>query len=180
MTFRLNLDPQLPEEKAPLIRRLRELWTRAAQVTRELQSPPAMHVRLLNNQALSAGTPAKIAFDSTRYDTHGYWDATNHRYLPLRTGYYLVSWSAAFEQGASANANCYAALYIDGSLDRACNTINPTTTTQVTASNSAVIYCNGSSRYLEVYAYCSQAVALLGNQTYTYFCAHYIGDDQLR
>lgn len=180
MTFRLNLDPQLPEEKAPLIRRLRELWTRAAQVTRELQSPPAMHVRRTTTQALTAATPAKIQFNSTRYDTHGYWDATNYRYLPLRTGYYLFAWSLGFEAGASANANCVAGLYIDGSADRAANAINPTTTTQITASNSTIVYCNGSSRYLEVYGLCSQNTNVVGDQTYSYFVAHYIGDDQLR
>lgn len=178
MSERLQRDPNLPLDERAFRARSRELWTQAAAVTREIQAPPVMHVRLLNNQALSAGVAAKVEFDSVRYDTHGWWDATNKRYLPKRSGYYFLQWSCAFEQGASANANCYAALYVDGSADRAFNVVNPSTTLQVTASNTEVVYFDGTSRYVEVYAYCSQAVALLGNQTYTYFCAHYLGDNQ--
>lgn len=180
MTERLYFDPALPQEGEPFVRRSRDLWTQAARVTRELQAPPVLHVRRTTAQALTAATPAKVQFNSTRYDTHGWWDATNYRYLPRRSGYYLLSWSLAFEAGASADANCVAALYTDGGADRAANVINPTTTTQITASNSAIIYFDGSSRYIEVFGLCSQNTNMVGDQTYSYLCAHYIGDDQLR
>lgn len=180
MTFRLNLDPQLPQEQEPFIRRLRELWMRAAQVTRELQAPPAMHVRKTTTQALTAATVAKVEFNSTRYDTHGWWDGTNYRWFPKRAGYYNINWSVGFEAGASANAVCYATLYIDGNSDRVGTVINPTTTTSVIANNSALLYADGSTRYFEVFALCSQNTNILGDQMYTYFCAHYLGDDQLR
>jgi hypothetical protein len=180
MTFRLNVDPQLPAEQQPLIQRLRDLWRQAALVTRELQAPPIMHVRRTGNQAIAAGVPEKIEFDSVRYDTHGYWDATNFRWKPLRTGYYLLQWSLAFSAGASADNSCFATLYNGGSGERAANVINPTTGTQVTACNSAIIFADGSSTYWEVYALASQDCNVLGDQIFSYFCAAYLGDNQLR
>lgn len=180
MTFRLNLDPQLPQEQEPFIRRLRELWRTAAQVTRELQAPPVMHVRRLSDQALTATVSSKINFDSVRYDTHGYWDATNFRYTPLRSGYYWLTWSLAFDPGASADNVCWSVLWVNGSSDRAAKVINPTTTDQVTANGSALIYANGSSSYFEVYGLSSQNCDVIGDQMYSYFCASYVGDNQLK
>jgi hypothetical protein len=180
MTFRLNVDPQLPAEQQPLIQRLRDLWRQVALVTRELQAPPIMHVRRTGNQAIAAGVPEKIEFDSVRYDTHGYWDATHFRWKPLRTGYYLLQWSLAFSAGASADNSCFATLYSGGSGDRAANAINPTTSAQITACNSAVIFADGSASYFEVWALSSQDCNVLGDQIYSYFCAAYLGDNQLR
>lgn len=180
MTHRLQMNPHMPEIGEPFARRTRELFTESARVTRELQAPPILHVRKTTTQALTAAAVAKVQFNSTRYDTHGWWDGTNYRWLPKRAGYYQFHWSVGFEAGASANAVCYATLYIDGNSDRAGITINPTTTTSVTAGNSEIVYCDGTARYVEVFALCSQNTNILGDQMYTYFCAHYIGDDQLR
>lgn len=178
MTERLQRDPNLPLDERAFRARSRELWTQAAAVTREIQAPPVMHVRMTANQALAAGTPAKAVFGAVRYDTHGWWDATNNRYLPKRSGYYHLAWSLAFEQAASANSSCFSVLYIDGSADAAGNVINPTTTAQIAAGNSSVIYFDGLVRYVEIWALCSAATNVLGNGQYSYFTAHYLGDKQ--
>ena len=180
MTQRLQLEPNLPADAYAFQRRSYELHRDAALVTREIQAPPVMHVRKTTTQALTAATVAKVQFNSTRYDTHGWWDGTNYRWLPKRAGYYQLNWSVGFEHGASANAVCYATLYIVGNSDRAGITINPTTTTSVTAGNSEIVYCDGTARYVEVFALCSQNTNVVGDQMYTFFCGHYLGDTQVR
>ena len=78
------------------------------------QSPVAFSVALSSDQAISSGVFTKVAFDSTKFDTDSYWDATNYRYTPQVAGYY--QFNATIRNRANGTlSNAIGAFYKNGS-----------------------------------------------------------------
>ena len=178
MSLRLQLDPKLG---VGVDKRLRRALVDTALVTREIQAPPIMHVEKSDApQALSATTATKVTFNNARFDTHGWWDATNNRYLPQRSGFYQLSWGLQFDDSGSAPSEVRALVYNEVGLDRGTFLHNPHTNLNCMVSGSAVLYANGSNRYWELWAYSQHATNVIAVVNYTYFCAAYLGDNQLR
>lgn len=178
MSRRLQLNPKLPRDTHP---RLVECLNETALVTREIQAPPILHVEKSgSDQALTATTLTKVTFAGTRFDTHGWWDSTNNRYLPQRAGYYLLTWSVEFDDSGSAPSEVRAMLYNDLGLDRTQRFYNPHATLGCEVDGAMVAYANGSSRYWEVWAYSQHATNVIASVNTTYFCAAYLGDNALK
>ena len=105
------------------------------------------------NQSISASTWTKVTFNTEEYDTASQYDHSNSKFQPTIAGYYLISASLAWMQGASTaglakfykNGAAYkngAYIYhADQSLDDYQNYA------------SITIHMNGSSDYLEIYAF---------------------------
>lgn len=178
MSKRLQLDPFLPSDTDA---RLRRVLVDTALVTREIQSPPVLHVEKSDEPlAILAATPTKVTFNNARFDTHGWWDSTNNRYLPQRSGYYQLSWCLQFDDSGSAPSEVRALVYNEVGLDRGSFLHNPHATLNCTTGGSAVLYANGSTRYWELWAYSQHATNVIATVTYTYFCAAYLGDNALK
>jgi len=107
----------------------------------------------------------KVSLDAESFDTGGYFDsATNYRFTPLVAGYYYFSWmvhasgstagvaTQLWKNGASVAEGSYAAI----------NTAN------TRGVGSDVVYLNGSTDYIELYAWMNSGTpVIVGGATET-------------
>lgn len=125
-------------------------------------SGPAFRAfRNTSDQSFSANTWTKIQFNAETFDTDSCFDSTtNYRFTPTKAGYYQINMGATFS-GANAstskylsiwkNANFYANIFSSAG--------SGTPGAGAAASGSDLIYCNGTTDYVEGYIYDSDAAA---------------------
>ena len=115
-------------------------------------------------QVINAAAWTKVRIDTEEFDTASCFDsATNYRFTPTIAGYYQVSAAVQFAGGATNAASIYknGAIYKAGSV-----ILNP----YGQASNvSTLVYMNGSTDYVEFYAYSNVTATLLNNSGSTWF-----------
>jgi len=115
---------------------------------------PAFSATVENTQTISSGVYTKVTYQVENFDTNNNYDpTTNYRFTPTVAGYYHINW---FFQLGAGNFTGYiiASLYKNGSKikDDVFATVSGINT-DPTAGQSALIYMNGTTDYLEVYAY---------------------------
>ena len=104
-----------------------------------------------SGQALSTGTQ-KITYDSTRWNVDSDYDTSTSRFTPQVAGYYQVN--AGWYVATSSETEGAVYLYMDASNYTAiCNFIGGAGVRAFTGSQ--LVYMNGSTNFLEVYAYIS-------------------------
>jgi len=122
-------------------------------------------------QSLSAGVPTKMSCQTEEFDTANAFsagtvvtngDATN-RFTPLIAGYYQVS--AAFAVGV--NATLILEVRKNGSPFKSGATFTGCTA----AANSCLVFMNGSTDFLEAYAFSSSATTISVGASSSYFQA---------
>lgn len=113
-------------------------------------SGPAFFAYLTANQTISASTFTKIAFNAETFDTDSNFDpTTNYRFTPSKAGYYQIDTNV---QHGSSTGN-YGFISIQKNGTGVTNNFGEWTTfTLRTGSLSTVVYMNGTTDYLEVYA----------------------------
>jgi hypothetical protein len=127
---------------------------------------PAFSAYRSTTQSLSANTTTKIQFDSEEFDTNSCFDSTtNYRFTPTVAGYYQVS------AGLAASAVTILTLYIykNGSVYKIPFSSNSATV--ASGGVSALVYCNGSTDYIEIYGQFSATLNAVAGSQYTYFQA---------
>ena len=135
---------------------------------------PAFSAALSANESISHNTWTKIPYDTKGFDTTSDYDnATNYRYTPSVAGYYQVN-----AGGYIINTTGFTgtAIYKNGSFAKRGSSDAPSSANSVQSINSALIYLNGSTDYLEVYVYQGSGSAknLSSNSSQTYFQAHLV------
>lgn len=132
---------------------------------------PAFGAYMSANQSLSSGN-TKIAFDTEAFDTNSNFNTANYRFTPTVAGYYQINGCVYL----SGTLMLYGSvrLFKNGSQYKVGSLIIPTTGTQTDCfSNvSDVVYMNGSTDYLELYAYTSYSGSIVivgGSTALTYF-----------
>ena len=105
-----------------------------------------------NNSGTSVATATftKLAFDTKVFDTASCYDTTNYRFTPNVAGYYQINAQTRF--GSFTSTQCYLAVYKNGSR-YANGTGGGVVAGYVWPGASTVVYCNGSTDYIEIYAY---------------------------
>ena len=116
---------------------------------------PAFSVSNAANQTLSNTTWTKVTLSTKDFDTSGYFDyTTNYRFLPLVAGYYQFS---TFVPGPSSNTqNLIIGIYKNGLLFRiigSSQNLNASTVLNNGTGGSILLYLNGSTDYIELWAY---------------------------
>lgn len=103
-------------------------------------------------------TYTKLPFNSKIFDTNSNFDATtNYRFTPTVAGYYQINTTCQFNPAASNAGNVN--IYKNGGLYAAATCLlNSSVYPQVTVS--ALVYCNGSTDYIESYCYQGSGGAL--------------------
>jgi hypothetical protein len=135
-------------------------------ITLPSSAAPAFRAYLASNQSISAATGTKLNFDTEMWDTNSNYDTTNKRFTPTVAGYYQVN--IGFFGGNSTDA--IAILYKNGNE-------TGTATGYATAVNArprftGITYFNGTTDYVEAYAYSQGAVTIQGgSSSYTEFSA---------
>jgi hypothetical protein len=118
---------------------------------------PAFEVKLGSNQSLSDATWTKIQFNSEVLDTDNDYDSsTNYRFTPQTAGKYFIYMQILTSGNANGDWNeGYGSIYKNGS-EYSLNHYSLKGTNSARAMShvlTAIIDMNGSSDYLEGYAY---------------------------
>jgi hypothetical protein len=105
--------------------------------------------RVYNNsggQSISSATFTKVLFDTEVFDTNN--NFASSRFTPTIAGYYQINCSLAFSTTSTTRA--IIGIYKNGAIDTYGNDLSGPINTQVA---TGLIYCNGSTDYLEIYVY---------------------------
>jgi len=127
---------------------------------------PAFSAYLNGSKSISASTFTKVQCNTEEFDTNSNYDnATNYRFTPTVAGYYQVSGQIT---PAGAVTRLIATIYKNGTLFKY--------GTDYSAGNrgvvSCLVYCNGSTDYLELYGYVtSVSASFAGSVSDCYFQA---------
>jgi hypothetical protein len=114
---------------------------------------PAFSAYLASNQTLSSNTWTKLQINTEEFDTNNNYDsATNYRFTPTVTGYYQFSCGVSALNGA--NTAISTSIYKNGSATKTtiCYSSTANGLDDWSGSISAIIYMNGSTDYVELYA----------------------------
>jgi hypothetical protein len=121
--------------------------------------------------ALTNATFTKIQFQTEDYDTNSNFDnVTNYRFTPTVAGYYQINSGVLLNPALSAGG-AITSIYKNGSEYKR-GGINATVTGLGASSNvSSQMYMNGSTDYVEIYAYqnCGSTATTVSNVHGTYF-----------
>jgi len=131
---------------------------------------PAFSAYSSGNQNISSSTYTKIALQTEEFDTNSNFDnATNYRFTPTVAGYYQING----EGYCAGTAITYVliSIYKNGSLIKIGSAYNGTAINEFSSSVSSVVYFNGSTDYVELYAnIVATSPRLVGGASfYTYF-----------
>ena len=135
-------------------------WASAASA-----SGPAISVYRTTSQTVTANTWTKIQFTSEEFDTDNCFDTSTYRFTPTKAGYYNVQLCII----GSGSQN-YAVVYKNGTRVKGLGQ----NTSGATANGSTLMYFNGSSDYIEYYAYLTGGTTITETGEYTYGTAVWI------
>lgn len=112
---------------------------------------PAFSATVTTGQSVSNNTNTKINFTTEVFDSNGAYDASNSRFTPQVAGYYQINIVVTFDNGANGTIN---SAWVAKNGSPACRSWFPSVTGQYCGAQvSAVIYLNGSTDYIEAYAF---------------------------
>jgi hypothetical protein len=111
---------------------------------------PAFRAYRSTNQSINNVTVTKIIFDGEDFDTNSNYDTSNGRFTPTVAGYYQIN--AGFILNTTTNP---VALNIKKNTTTVVDTCGGFQSAQLSAAatGSICLYMNGSTDYVEVYAY---------------------------
>ena len=124
---------------------------------------PAFSAYQSSAQTLSSATFTKIQLQAEEFDTANCFDSTtNYRFTPTVAGYYMITGSLAV---SSFVTQIILSIYKNGVLLK--EGFNNTGSGH--PNMTALIYLNGTTDYVELYAWLSGGQALSAGSAYTYF-----------
>lgn len=121
-------------------------------------------------QTFSSGTWTKIQYNTEFVDTASCYDnSTNYRFTPTVAGYYQVTGACSF---TGIGTGGIAAIRKNGNEHMVGIITNGVAATGFFTQVNGLVYCNGSTDYLEIYAYyASTGTGVGASDTQTYFTA---------
>lgn len=144
--------------------------TQAKLGTNVASNGPAFSAVQSSAQALSSTTATKIQFQTEEFDTNNNFDnVTNYRFTPTVAGYYQVN--ACIAAGATYTTG-FVSVYKNGSsYKNGAGNYGSSSGTWNYWSVSALVYCNGSTDYIEIYGTLTVGQNLSASSNATYFQA---------
>ena len=125
---------------------------------------PAFSAYQSSAQTLSSGTTTKITFTSSDFDTSGGMFASS-RFTPTIAGYYTVSTGVQVNTTATGIS---LEVWKNGAIFKR---LSNTVASNGVASSSCLVYCNGSTDYVEIYVNLTIGQALSTGSAFTFFQA---------
>jgi hypothetical protein len=118
---------------------------------------PSFSAYLSSGQSVTNGTFTKVQANTEDWDTNSNYDTTNYRFTPTTAGYYVVSVNGYFSLGTPDDA-AILYLYKNGSGYKiTAGTMKPPGGNSAYYGGSSQVYLNGSTDYIEMYVYFSNA-----------------------
>ena len=116
---------------------------------------PAFSAYALSNTSLANGTSTKVLFDTEVFDLTN--DFASSTFTPSVAGYYQIN-ASVWVDGANSQNQMQLKLYKNGSNYSILDIIADSTLQDTTVANSTLVYCNGTTDYLEIYVYHNMGV----------------------
>jgi hypothetical protein len=129
---------------------------------------PAFSAYLNTSPVITAATFTKISCNTEEFDTNSNYDnSTNYRFTPTVAGYYMITACVGFTGTITRGLTL---IYKNGSGFKSGNDANAAV---YRSTASALIYMNGTTDYIELFAYAlgSGTLNLNGTLADTYFQA---------
>ena len=122
---------------------------------------PAFSAYASGGQSVSNATTTKIQFNNENFDTNSNFDSsTNYRFTPTVAGYYQINAVASFGGGVAA-FSAVLSIYKNGSAYASGGLATPVSVTVgASTAGSSLIYCDGSTDYIEAYVYQNSGAGL--------------------
>ena len=133
--------------------------TLPAQTGTVMVNGPAFRANTVTAQTITTNTFTKVAYNVEEFDTNSNYDPiTNYRFTPTVAGYYQINANVSMGGGSVGYVQC--SIYKNGSryVSGSCSPNNGAVGGMVSAST--VIYCNGSTDYIEFYVWQSQGSSI--------------------
>ena len=132
---------------------------------------PAFSAYVAAGQAISGATWTKMQAGTKEFDTNNNYDnTTNYRFTPTVAGYY--QFNACWQSVSSASVTL--AFYKNGSAAKAGIFSTTSVIGGPNVAASSLIYCNGSTDYVECYVYSSVSNTVFGSQVNSYFQSFFV------
>jgi hypothetical protein len=132
---------------------------------------PAFSANTVTAQSFSSSTFTKVQYNVETFDTNSNYDnATNYRFTPTVAGYYQINGNVSF--AGSAIGYVQIAIYKNNGQLISGSGIPNNMTIGGMVMVSSIIYMNGSTDFVEIYAWQSSGGALVlqtsaGNNTFS-------------
>lgn len=127
---------------------------------------PTFSAYLGSAQTPTSGVFTKVLFDTELWDTNSNFSSS--RFTPTVAGYYQVNSTVNYSPNTNA---CLVSIYKNGTEYKRGSQAHISSTFSNGTSVSGLVYCNGSTDYIEVYIYLAVATALSSSQALSYFDA---------
>lgn len=111
-------------------------------------SGPAFSAYMTGTQSFNTSTLTKVTYNTEAFDTASCYDTSNYRFTPNVAGYYWIKSVIVFS-GSSGICNLW--LYRNGGQNKIGGQI-PLNSNAVSVNFSELVYLNGSTDYVEMYA----------------------------
>jgi hypothetical protein len=119
-----------------------------------------------SNGGQTLGTAeTKIQFNNKDWDTNTCFNTTNYRFTPTVAGYYQIT--VSFSVGVFVGQT-QPIIYKNGSVWMYGQYPGTSSTTSNWTYLTGLVYCNGSTDYVEAYAYCSGTATTQANNFYKF------------
>jgi hypothetical protein len=120
-------------------------------------SGPSFSAYLSSGQSVSVGTFTKVQANTEDWDTNTAYDTSNYRFTPQTAGYYVVSVNGYVSLGSPDDSGIMH-LYKNGSgYKYVAGMMKPYGGNSGYYGGSCQVYLNGSTDYIEMYAYFTNA-----------------------
>jgi len=120
---------------------------------------PAFSAYLASNQSVTSGVTTKVAFDTEEFDTNN--NFASGTFTPTVAGYYQIN--AAIFMNGTANTQGPVAIYVykNGSVYKTGTSYENygTAASSFTMPVSTIVYCNGTTDYIDIYGVNTQTAA---------------------
>lgn len=121
--------------------------------------------RTTSAQGITNSTWAKVQLNAEDFDTANCFDSTtNYRWSPNVAGYYSLVWNVNLSPTSGSGGVSASALWKNGAEYSRGAQLNPSTATiaAIYLNGCDLVYMNGSTDYLELYAYMTGTSPLVG------------------
>jgi len=138
---------------------------------------PMFDVRGVAGQSITSALFTKVQFNNEQFDIGGYYDpTTNYRYTPLVAGKYFIYGRVYITYGSSAVTTTIVSIYKNGS-EYTRYQRNGYVIDSGSVEVSAIIDFNGTTDYVEIYAYqtASSDALIYTSDPYGAFFGYLIG-----
>ncbi len=132
---------------------------------------PAFSAYVAANQTITSSTHTKVNFDTEEFDLGSCYDTTLKRWTPNKAGYYQVSMTVNDLYSVSPTV-FVVSIYKNGTSLKQGGDIRGALSGSITSS--ALIYMNGTTDYLEGYAYITATTPTISGSNISYFSAFFV------